>query len=42
MSDAMADAVLQFAMTTSAVNGTGKASSKATATTEFSGSFLRK
>ena len=42
MSDAAADAVLQFAMTTSAVSGTGQASSKAKATTEFKGSSLRK
>jgi len=42
MSDAVADAVLQFAMTTSAVNGTGKASTKAQSSTEFSGSLLRK
>jgi Zn-dependent M28 family amino/carboxypeptidase len=42
MSDAIADAVLQFAMTTSDVNGTAKASTKATASTLFSGSHLRK
>jgi len=35
MSDATADAVLQFAMTTSFVNGTGQASGKATASTEY-------
>ena len=42
MSDGVADATLQFAMTTSAVNGTGKASDKATASTEFQGNFRRK
>jgi len=42
MSDAIADSILQFAMTTSAVNGTSKASSKATATTDYSGNHLRK
>jgi len=42
MSDAVADATLQFAMTTSSVNGTSKASDKATASTEFQGTFLRK
>jgi len=42
MSDGIADATLQFATTTSAVNGTGKASDKATASTEFQGNFLRK
>jgi Zn-dependent M28 family amino/carboxypeptidase len=41
MSDATADAVLQFAMTTSSVSGTGR-SSKAVASTDFKGSFLRK
>ena len=43
MSDAIADAVLQFAMTTSSTNGTGKASSSAQQTVgEFKGSLLRK
>jgi Zn-dependent M28 family amino/carboxypeptidase len=42
MSDGVADATLQFAMTTSAVNGTSKASDKATASTDFQGNFLRK
>jgi Zn-dependent M28 family amino/carboxypeptidase len=42
MSDGIADAVLQFAMTTSAVNGTAKASTKARTSTDYSGSFLRK
>jgi Zn-dependent M28 family amino/carboxypeptidase len=42
MSDGVADATLQFAMTTSAVNGTSKASDKATATTDYKGNFLRK
>ena len=42
MSDGIADATLQFAMTTSAVNGTAKASDKATASTDFQGNFLRK
>ena len=42
MSGATADAVLQFAMTTSSVNGTGQASGKATASTEYKGSSLRK
>ena len=42
MSDGVADATLQFAMTTSSVNGTQKASDKATASTEFQGNFLRK
>ena len=42
MSDGVADATLQFAMTTSSVNGTSKASDKATASTEFAGNFLRK
>src|SRR5215475_1344087 len=42
MSDAIADATLQFAMTTSAVNGTSKASDQATASTDFSGNLLRK
>jgi len=42
MADATADAVLQFAMTTSSPNGRGKASTKAVAMTAFSGSLLRK
>jgi Zn-dependent M28 family amino/carboxypeptidase len=42
MSDGIADATLQFALTTSAVNGTSNASDKATASTEFQGNFLRK
>jgi Zn-dependent M28 family amino/carboxypeptidase len=42
MSDGIADATLQFAMTGSSVNGTSKATTKATATTDFSGSLLRK
>jgi Zn-dependent M28 family amino/carboxypeptidase len=39
MSDGIADATLQFAMTTSAVSGTSRASSQAS---EFKGSLLRK
>jgi Zn-dependent M28 family amino/carboxypeptidase len=42
MSDGIADAVLQFAMTSSDVNGTAKASTQATASTNFFGSLLRK
>jgi len=43
MSDAIADAVLQFAMTTSSTNGTGKASSSAQQNVgDFKGSLLRK
>jgi len=42
MSDALADATLQFAMTTSSVNGTSKASTQATASTEYLGTSLRK
>jgi Zn-dependent M28 family amino/carboxypeptidase len=42
MSDATADAVLQFAMTSSAVGGTGKSSSSKEASTELKGSSLRK
>ena len=42
MSDGIADAVLQFAMTQSDVNGTAKASSTPKATTEFSGTLRRK
>lgn len=41
MSDAIADAVLQFAMTGSSVNGTSKSSTKAGASTDFAGSLLR-
>jgi len=42
MSDAAAHAVLTFAMTTSAVNGTDKGSGKGTPDMEFQGSNLRK
>jgi hypothetical protein len=42
MSDAVADAALQFAMTTSSVNGTSKASTQATASTDYVGTSLRK
>jgi hypothetical protein len=42
MSDATADATLQFAMTTSSVNGTSKSSDQATASTDYFGSWLRK
>ena len=42
MSDATADAVLRFAMTSSAVGGTGKSSSSKEASTELKGSSLRK
>jgi len=43
MSDAIADSVLQFAMTTSSTNGTGKASSSAQQSVgEFKGSLLRR
>jgi hypothetical protein len=45
MSDAIAHTTLQLAMTTSAINGTDKASAKATQNAdrlEFSGGRLRK
>jgi Zn-dependent M28 family amino/carboxypeptidase len=42
MSDAVADATLQFAMTSSSVNGTSRASDQVTASTDFSGNLLRK
>jgi Zn-dependent M28 family amino/carboxypeptidase len=42
LGDAVAHAILQFAMTTSSVNGTGKASDKAVARTDFKGSLKRK
>jgi hypothetical protein len=42
MSDGIADAVLQFAMTTSSVNGAAKASPKAEASTDYVGSHLRR
>jgi Zn-dependent M28 family amino/carboxypeptidase len=42
MSDATADAVLQFAMTSSSVGGTGKSSAAKEASTELQGNSLRK
>jgi hypothetical protein len=42
MSDGIANAVLQFAMTTSAGSGTAKASPMAKASTDYVGSHLRR
>jgi Zn-dependent M28 family amino/carboxypeptidase len=42
MADATADAVLQFAMTSSSVGGTGKSSAAKEASTELQGNSLRK
>jgi len=42
MSDGIADATLQFAMTSSSVSGTSKASATATASTDYAGTLLRK
>ena len=42
MSDAVAHATLVFAMTTSSVNGTGKASTKAMEKMQFKGSKLER
>jgi Zn-dependent M28 family amino/carboxypeptidase len=42
MSDAAAHAALTFAMTTSSVNGTGKASDNASSTMDYKGSHLQK
>lgn len=42
MSDAAAHATLAFAMTTSSVNGTGKASTKAATSSDYKGSMLQR